>query len=69
MTWASSTNRWVSTPTTADCRTRGANCSPSPRLGLSEGEYDEGEILENFIQGLGGLFYRDERALVRKGPR
>ena len=37
---------------------------PSPRLGLSEGEYDEGEILENFIRGLGGLFYKDERALV-----
>jgi phenylpropionate dioxygenase-like ring-hydroxylating dioxygenase large terminal subunit len=37
---------------------------PSPRLGLSEGEYDEGEILQNFIAGLGGLFYREERALV-----
>ena len=39
---------------------------PSPRLGLSEGEYDEGEILENFVRGLGGLFYRDERALVEE---
>jgi nitrite reductase/ring-hydroxylating ferredoxin subunit len=37
---------------------------PSPRLGLAEGEYDEGEILENFIRGLGGLFYKDEQALV-----
>ncbi len=37
---------------------------PSPRLGLSEGEYDEGEILEKFIQGLGGLFLEEERALV-----
>ncbi len=37
---------------------------PSPRLGLAEGDYDEGEILENFIRGLGGLFYRDEQALV-----
>jgi hypothetical protein len=37
---------------------------PSPRLGLSPGEYDEGEILENFIRGLGGLFYKDESALV-----
>ncbi len=37
---------------------------PSPRLGLAKGEYDEGEILENFIRGLGGLFYKDERALV-----
>jgi phenylpropionate dioxygenase-like ring-hydroxylating dioxygenase large terminal subunit len=37
---------------------------PSPRLGLSEGDFDEGEILENFIAGLGGLFYREERALV-----
>ncbi len=39
---------------------------PSPRLGLKEGEYDEGEILENFIRGLGGLFYKDERALVEE---
>ena len=39
---------------------------PSPRLGLSEGEYDEGEILENFVRGLGGLFYRDESALVEE---
>ncbi|HXW38297.1 MAG TPA: aromatic ring-hydroxylating dioxygenase subunit alpha [Acidimicrobiales bacterium] len=37
---------------------------PSPRLGLAEGEYDEGEILEAFIRGLGGLFYKEERALV-----
>ena len=37
---------------------------PSPRLGLSEGQYDEGEILERFIAGLGGLFYKDESALV-----
>ncbi|HWD55607.1 MAG TPA: aromatic ring-hydroxylating dioxygenase subunit alpha [Acidimicrobiales bacterium] len=39
---------------------------PSPRLGLSEGEYDEGEILEAFIAGLGGLFYRDEGTLVEE---
>jgi phenylpropionate dioxygenase-like ring-hydroxylating dioxygenase large terminal subunit len=39
---------------------------PSPRLGLSPGEYNEGEILENFIRGLGGLFYRDEQALVEE---
>jgi phenylpropionate dioxygenase-like ring-hydroxylating dioxygenase large terminal subunit len=39
---------------------------PSPRLGLDPGEYDEGEILENFIRGLGGLFYRDEQALVEE---
>ena len=37
---------------------------PSPRLGLSEGEYDEGEILMSFVAGLGGLFYDDERALI-----
>jgi nitrite reductase/ring-hydroxylating ferredoxin subunit len=37
---------------------------PSPRLGLAKTEYDEGEILERFIEGLGGLFYEDERALV-----
>ena len=45
---------------------------PSPRLGLSEGEYDEGEILEAFIAGLGGLFYKDEgrwsRNCGRRGP-
>jgi phenylpropionate dioxygenase-like ring-hydroxylating dioxygenase large terminal subunit len=39
---------------------------PSPRLGLNEGEYDEGEILEAFIAGLGGLFYKDEGALVEE---
>jgi len=39
---------------------------PSPRLGLSDDDYDEGEILENFVAGLGGLFYRDERALVEE---
>jgi len=37
---------------------------PSPRLGLSEAEYDEGEILASFVEGLGGLFYEDERALI-----
>jgi phenylpropionate dioxygenase-like ring-hydroxylating dioxygenase large terminal subunit len=39
---------------------------PSPRLGLTEGEYDEGEILTAFVAGLGGLFYEDERALIDK---
>jgi len=39
---------------------------PSPRLGLSEGEYNEGEILAKFVEGLGGLFYDDERALIDK---
>ena len=39
---------------------------PSPRLGLSEGEYDEGEILASFVAGLGGLFYDDERALIER---
>ncbi len=37
---------------------------PSPRLGLADGEYDEGEILAKFVEGLGGLFYDDERALI-----
>ncbi|HXW33983.1 MAG TPA: aromatic ring-hydroxylating dioxygenase subunit alpha [Acidimicrobiales bacterium] len=40
--------------------------SPSPRLGLAPGEYDEGEILAHFIEGLGGLFYEDERALIEE---
>jgi nitrite reductase/ring-hydroxylating ferredoxin subunit len=39
---------------------------PSPRLGLAEGEYDEGEILASFVAGLGGLFYDDERALIEE---
>jgi len=39
---------------------------PSPRLGLAEGEYDEGEILASFVAGLGALFYDDERALIDK---
>ena len=39
---------------------------PSPRLGLNEGEYDEGEILMSFVAGLGGLFYDDERTLIDK---
>jgi hypothetical protein len=37
---------------------------PSPRLGLAEGEWDEGEILAALVEGLGGLFYEDERQLV-----
>ncbi len=39
---------------------------PSPRLGLGHDEYDEGEILAKFIEGLGGLFYDEERALVER---
>jgi nitrite reductase/ring-hydroxylating ferredoxin subunit len=39
---------------------------PSPRLGLADGEFDEGEILMSFVEGLGALFYEDERALVDK---
>jgi nitrite reductase/ring-hydroxylating ferredoxin subunit len=37
---------------------------PSPRLGLTESQYDEGDILARFVEGLGGLFYDDERALI-----
>jgi nitrite reductase/ring-hydroxylating ferredoxin subunit len=37
---------------------------PSPRLGLREDEYDEGEILAALVAGLGGAFLADERALV-----
>lgn len=37
---------------------------PSPRLGLRDGEYDEGEILASLVAGLGGLFYGDEQKLV-----
>jgi len=37
---------------------------PSPRLGLADDEFDEGEILASFVAGLGGLFYEDERTLI-----
>jgi phenylpropionate dioxygenase-like ring-hydroxylating dioxygenase large terminal subunit len=37
---------------------------PSPRLGMAEGSWDEGEILANLVSGLGGLFYGEEEALV-----
>jgi len=39
---------------------------PSPRLGLAEGDYDQGEILASFVAGLGALFYDDERALIER---
>jgi phenylpropionate dioxygenase-like ring-hydroxylating dioxygenase large terminal subunit len=39
---------------------------PSPRLGLADGQFDEGEVLASFVEGLGGLFYEDERVLVDK---
>ena len=39
---------------------------PSPRLGLADGEFDEGEILASFVAGLGGLFYDDETALIEE---
>jgi nitrite reductase/ring-hydroxylating ferredoxin subunit len=37
---------------------------PSPRLGLDDDSYDEGEILAALVGGLGGAFLGDERALV-----
>jgi phenylpropionate dioxygenase-like ring-hydroxylating dioxygenase large terminal subunit len=39
---------------------------PSPRLGLGEDDYDEGEILAALVGGLGGAFLGDERALVEE---
>jgi phenylpropionate dioxygenase-like ring-hydroxylating dioxygenase large terminal subunit len=39
---------------------------PSPRLGLTEGDWDEGDILASFVAGLGGLFYDDEQALIER---
>jgi phenylpropionate dioxygenase-like ring-hydroxylating dioxygenase large terminal subunit len=39
---------------------------PSPRLGLSPGEYDEGEILTGLVAGLGRLFLKDELAIVEE---
>jgi len=37
---------------------------PSPRLGLRDDEWDEGEILAGLVEGLGGAFLAEERALV-----
>jgi nitrite reductase/ring-hydroxylating ferredoxin subunit len=45
---------------------------PSPRLGLKAGDYDEAEILEGLVGGLGRLFLKDELAIVaelRSSPR
>jgi phenylpropionate dioxygenase-like ring-hydroxylating dioxygenase large terminal subunit len=39
---------------------------PSPRLGLSRSEYDEGEILANLVAGLGGAFLGEERAAIEE---
>ena len=60
-TSASTTSLSASTPTTAACPTRGANYVRAHASGLAEGEYDEGEILENFV-GPG-------RALLRRRAR
>ena len=37
---------------------------PSPRLGLTTDQYDEGEILAGLVAGLGRLFLKDEMAIV-----
>ncbi len=37
---------------------------PSPRLGLTADDYDEGEILGALVAGLGGAFLGEERAAV-----
>jgi len=37
---------------------------PSPRLGLTSDQYDEGEILAGLVAGLGRLFLKDEMAIV-----
>ena len=37
---------------------------PSPRLGLTADDYDEGEILAGLVAGLGGAFLGEERAAV-----
>ena len=37
---------------------------PSPRLGLTADDYDEGEMLANMVGGLGGAFLGEERELV-----
>jgi nitrite reductase/ring-hydroxylating ferredoxin subunit len=37
---------------------------PSPRLGLTPDEFDEGEVLAGMVGNLGGAFLRDEKAIV-----
>ncbi len=39
---------------------------PSPRLGMREGDFDEGEILAGLVAGLGGAFLGEERAAVER---
>jgi nitrite reductase/ring-hydroxylating ferredoxin subunit len=39
---------------------------PSPRLDLAAGDYDEGEILQGLVMGLGGAFLAEERAAVEE---
>jgi phenylpropionate dioxygenase-like ring-hydroxylating dioxygenase large terminal subunit len=39
---------------------------PSPRLGLADDEWDEGQILAGMVEGLGGAFLADERAVVKE---
>jgi nitrite reductase/ring-hydroxylating ferredoxin subunit len=39
---------------------------PSPRLGLGQDEFDEGEILAGMVTGLGGAFARSERAIAEE---
>ena len=44
---------------------------PSPRLGITDDDVDEGEILAGMVAGLGGAFLKEERAIVdelRSGP-
>ena len=37
---------------------------PSPRLGLTDDEFDAGEVLAGMVTNLGGAFLRDEAAIV-----
>jgi phenylpropionate dioxygenase-like ring-hydroxylating dioxygenase large terminal subunit len=39
---------------------------PSPRLDLSDDEWDEGQILAGMVEGLGGAFLADEREAVKE---
>jgi nitrite reductase/ring-hydroxylating ferredoxin subunit len=40
--------------------------TPSPRLGLRDDEIDGGAILSGLVEGLGGAFLKEERALVEE---
>ena len=50
--------------TTGDSPNARRTLRPSPRLGIADGDVDEGTILRGLVAGLGGAFLGEERAAV-----